>query len=170
MIPKKSLTKKSLVNVWKARKSNKYRGEQAGEGWVTSLQYNTSSSTCIPNMTTLACTVLQKSLMKGFPYSKYGSMERKQTDICREGGGCFAIPQFNTSATCIYGYSSLHGFTEIFDEDFVVQSMERKKIGQIQARISRRRFAIPRSMSSLICIINMTTLACTVVEKSLTKI
>ena len=38
-----------------------------------------------------------------------------------------------------YEYSSLHSFTEIFDENFIIQSMERKKIGQIQGRISRRR-------------------------------
>ena len=49
--------------------------------------FNTSLSTCSPNMTTLACTVSQKSLMK----------------------------------------------------NFIIQSMERKKIGQIQGRISRRR-------------------------------
>ena len=38
-----------------------------------------------------------------------------------------------------YEYSSLHSFTEIFDEKSIIQSMERKKIGQIQERISRRR-------------------------------
>ena len=38
-----------------------------------------------------------------------------------------------------YEYSSLHSFREIFDENFIIQSMERKKIGQIQGRISRRR-------------------------------
>ena len=38
-----------------------------------------------------------------------------------------------------YDYSSLHSFTEIFVKNFIIQSMERKKIGQIQGRISRRR-------------------------------
>ena len=38
-----------------------------------------------------------------------------------------------------YNYSSLHSFREIFEENFIIQSMERKKIGQIQRRISRRR-------------------------------
>ena len=38
-----------------------------------------------------------------------------------------------------YKYSSLHSFTEIFlMKNFIIQSMERKKIGQIQGRISRR--------------------------------
>ena len=38
-----------------------------------------------------------------------------------------------------YEYSSLHNFTEIFDKNFIIQSMERTKIGQIQGRVSRRR-------------------------------
>ena len=38
-----------------------------------------------------------------------------------------------------YDHSSLHIFIEIFDENFHRQSMERKKNGQIQGRISRRR-------------------------------
>ena len=38
-----------------------------------------------------------------------------------------------------YEYSSLQSFTEIFDENFIIQSMERKKIRQIQGRIRRRR-------------------------------
>ena len=49
--------------------------------------------------------------------------------------------------------------------------MERKKIGQIKGRMRGEGwFAIPQySMSSSICIPNMTLLACKVVEKSLTK-
>ena len=38
-----------------------------------------------------------------------------------------------------YDYSSLHSFLEILTKNFIIQSMERKKIGQIQGRISRRR-------------------------------
>ena len=38
-----------------------------------------------------------------------------------------------------YDYSRFHSFTEIFDKNFTIQNMERKKIGQIQGRISRRR-------------------------------
>ena len=70
-----------------------------------------------------------------------------------------------------YEYSSLHSFTEIFDENFVIQSMERKKIGQIQGRIRGEGwFAIPRySISLSTCLPNMTILACTVSQKSLTK-
>ena len=69
-----------------------------------------------------------------------------------------------------YDYSSLHSFTEIFDEKFH-QSMERKKIGQIRERISRRRLVCnPRYNTSLsTCSPNMTILACTVSQKSLTK-
>ena len=86
-VSEKSLTKISSFKVWKERKSDKYREEYAGEGWFAIPRYNTSLSTCIPNMTTLACTVSQKSLTK----------------------------------------------------NFIIQSMERKKIRQMQGRISRRR-------------------------------
>ena len=70
-----------------------------------------------------------------------------------------------------YEYSSFHSFTEIFDKNFIIQSMERKKIGQIQGRIRGEGwFSIPRYNTSLsTCIPNMTTLACTVSQKSLTK-
>ena len=67
---------------WKNTGKNKQ--EKAGSQIP---RYNTSLSNCSPNMTTLACTVSQKSLTK----------------------------------------------------NFIIQSMERKKIGQIQGRISRRR-------------------------------
>ena len=33
-----------------------------------------------------------------------------------------------------YDYYTLHGFTEIFNKNFIIQSMERKKIGQIQGK------------------------------------
>ena len=70
-----------------------------------------------------------------------------------------------------YEYSSLHSFREIFDENFIIRSMERKKIGQIQGGISRRRLVRnPRYNTSLsTCIPNMNTLACTVSQKTLTK-
>ena len=48
--------------------------------------------------------------------------------------------------------------------------MEKKKIGQIQGRISRRLVCNPtNNICSSICIPNMTTLACMIVEKFLTK-
>ena len=55
--------------------------------------------------------------------------------------------------------------------NFIVQGMARKKIGQIQARISRRRLVRNPTIKYIIinCIPNMTTLACTVSQKSLTK-
>ena len=70
-----------------------------------------------------------------------------------------------------YEYSSLHSFTEIFDENFIIQSMERKKIGQIQGRISRRRLVLNPTIQYIIInlIPNVTTLACTVSQKSLKK-
>ena len=70
-----------------------------------------------------------------------------------------------------YEYSSLHNFREIFDENFIIQSLERKKIGQIQGKLAGEGwFAIPRYNKSLsTCTPNMNTLACTVSQKSLTK-
>ena len=70
-----------------------------------------------------------------------------------------------TTLACTVSQKSL---TKIF----IIQSMERKKIGQIHGRISRRKlFAIPRYNTSLsTCIPNITTLTCTVSQKSLTKI
>ena len=69
-----------------------------------------------------------------------------------------------TTLACTVSQTSL-------TKNFIIQSMEKKKIGQIQGRISRRRLVCnPKySMSSSICIPNMTLLACKVVEKSLTK-
>ena len=54
-----------------------------------------------------------------------------------------------------YDYSSLHSFTEIFDENFIIRSMERKKIGQIQGRISRGKLV--RSPTIKYIIINQHT-------------
>ena len=49
-----------------------------------------------------------------------------------------------------YDYSSLHSFTEIFDKNFSIQNMERKKIGQIQGRISRRRLVYNHSIQHVV--------------------
>ena len=71
-----------------------------------------------------------------------------------------------------YDYSSLHSFTEIFDENFIIQSIERKKIGQIQERISRRRLVCNPTNTpchNQYVYQNMSILACKVLEKSLTK-
>ena len=47
------------------------------EGWFAIPRYKTSLSSCIQNMTTQACTVLQKSLMKKNHYLKYGKNENR---------------------------------------------------------------------------------------------
>ena len=71
-----------------------------------------------------------------------------------------------------YDYSCLHRFTEIFDEKFH-QSKYGKKENWTNAGKNKQEKAglqSPRySMSSSICIPNMTFLACMVVEKSFTK-
>ena len=73
-----------------------------------------------------------------------------------------------------YDYSSLHSFTEIFDEKFHHSKYGKKEnwtnTGKNKQEKAEGWFAIPRySMSSSTFIPNMSLLACKVVEKSLTK-
>ena len=64
------------------------KGRIRGEGWFLIPRYNKSSSTCIPNMSILACMVVEKSLTKNF-HQKRGRTEgtdgRKdgRTDRCK---------------------------------------------------------------------------------------
>ena len=91
------------------------------EGWFAIPRYNTSLLICNPNMTTLACTVSQKSLTKNFIIE---SMERKKIGqiqgrisrrrLVRNPTIQYIIINLHTK----YDYSSLHSFTEIFDEKF----------------------------------------------------
>ena len=75
MVSQKFLTQKtSLLKVWKERKSDKSREKKEWEGLFTFPWYNTSLSTSIPKMTTLACTVLQ-NLWRKIHSSKYGKKE-----------------------------------------------------------------------------------------------
>ena len=111
----------SSFKVWKERKLDKYREEYVGEGWFAIPRYNALLSTCSPNMTTgtLACTVSEKSLTKNFIIQ---SMERKKIGqiqgrissrrLVRNPTIQYIIINLHTK----YDYSSLHGFTEIFDE------------------------------------------------------
>ena len=120
-VSQKSLTKLSSFKVWKERKLDKYREDYAGEGWFAIKRYNTSLSTCISNMTTLACIVSQKSLTKNFIIQ---SMERKKIGqiqgrisrkrLVRNPTIQYIIINLLTK----YDYSSLHSFTEISDEKF----------------------------------------------------
>ena len=84
-------------------------------------------------------------------YSKYGNEENvTKTGKKKHQNAWFAISQYNsslstslpdiTTQTCTVLHKSL-------TKNFIIQSMERKKIGQIQGRISRSRpgwIAIPR--------------------------
>ena len=92
-----------------------------------------SSSICIPNMTFLACTVVEKSLSKkcyGITEGRTdGRMDGRtdgMTDKCKPvyphffKAGSFAIPRYNTSlSTCIPNMNTLTcSSTEIFDKKF----------------------------------------------------
>ena len=75
-------------------------------------------------------------------YSKYGKKEnqintgrnkQERADVCNP-----TIQYIIINLHSKYDYPSLHSFTEIFDKKFIILSTERKKIGQVQERISRR--------------------------------
>ena len=70
-----------------------------------------------------------------------------------------------------YDYSNLHSYKEIFDENFIIQYIERKQIGHKQERISIRRLVRNPTIQYIINIFitTLTTLPCTVSQKSLTK-
>ena len=109
-------------------------------------------------MTTLACTLSQKSLTKNFIIQ---SMERKKIGqiqgrisrrrLVRNPTIQYIIINLHTK----YEYSSLHNFTEIFDEKFHHSKYGKKEIGQIRRRISRRRLV--RNPTILYIIINLHT-------------
>ena len=98
--------------------TGKNKQEKAGS---QSSRYNTSLSTCIPNMTTLACTVSQNSLTKNFIIQ---SMERKKIGQIQGRISSRRLVHNPTIQYIIinqhtkYDYSSLHSFTEICDEKF----------------------------------------------------
>ena len=118
-VSQKSLTKHFIIQSMERKKLDKYREEYAGEGWFAIPRYNTSLSTCSPNMTSLACTLWQKSLTKNFIIQ---SMERKkigqiQGRISRRRLVCNpTIQHVIINLYTNYESSSLHGCGEIFDE------------------------------------------------------
>ena len=92
-------------------------------------------------MTTIAYTVSQKSLTKHFiiqsiKRKKIGQIQGRisRRRLVRNPTIHYTIINLHTK----YDYSSLHSFTEILTKKFIIQSMERKKIGQIKGRISRK--------------------------------
>ena len=93
-------------------------------------------------MTILACMVSQKSLTKNFDIQ---SMERKkigqiQGKISRRRlAGNPMIQYIIINLHTKYDYSSLHNSQKSETKNFIIQSVERKKIGQIQGRITRRK-------------------------------
>ena len=120
-VSQKSLTEISSFKIWNERKLDKYMEEKAGEGWFAIPRYKTSLSTWIPNIYTLACTVSQKSLTKNFIIQ---SMERKKIGQIQGRISSRRLVRNPTIQYLIinphtkYEYSSLHSFTEIFDEKF----------------------------------------------------
>ena len=93
-------------------------------------RYNTSLSTCIPNMNTLASTVSQKSLLENFIIQ---SMERNKIGQTqgrirrRRLVGNPTIHYIIINLHTKYDYSSFHSFTEIFDEKFLHSKYGKKE-------------------------------------------
>ena len=102
--------------------------------------------------------ISQKSLTKNFIIR---SMERKeigqiQRRISMRKLVCNPTIQYIIiNLPTKHEYSNLHSFTEIFDEKFHFQNMERKKIGQIQGRTSMSRLV--RNPTIQYIIINLHT-------------
>ena len=109
-------------------------------------------------MTPLACIVSQKSLTKNFINQ---NMERKKIGQLQ---GRISMRRLvrNPATQCViinlhtkYDYSSLHSFTEIFDEKFHHSKYGKNENGQIQERISMRRLV--RNPTIQYIIINLHT-------------
>ena len=127
-------------------------------------------------MTTLACMVSQKSLTTKFIFSKYGKKENwtnTRKNMHEKAGSQYhdTIHHYQPAYQIWLLCSSLQSFTEIFDKKIIIQIMERNKIGLILGRISMKRLvAISQCSISLSSSKqNMTTPACMVSQKSLTK-
>ena len=157
-VSQKSLTKNFLIQSMERKKIGQIQGRIRREGWFAIPRYNTSLSTCLPNMTALACTVSQKSLTKNFIIQ---SMERKKIGQIQgriRGEGWFTIPRYTTSlSTCTPNMTALACTVsqKSLTKNFIIQSMERKKIGQMQGRISRKRLV--RNPTIHYIIINLST-------------
>ena len=80
------LAKLSLFKECKERKLDKYKRRYAGDDWFSIPRYNNSSyqilNTCVPNMTILACTVVEESLTKKYIVQ---SMKGKKTGQTHRG-------------------------------------------------------------------------------------
>ena len=109
-------------------------------------------------MTTLACIVSQKSLTKNFIIH---SMERKKIGqiqgrisrkrLVHNPRIQYIIIKLHTK----YDYSTCKVSQKSLMKNFIIQSMERKKMGQIQGRIGRR--MLVRNPTIQYIIINLLT-------------
>ena len=107
-------------------------------------------------------------------YSNYGKKEILTNIGKKKMKRLVTIPRYNISlSTCIVNLATLACTVsqKSWMKNFIIQSMERKKIGQMLGRISMKRLVVilryNTSLSS--CKQNMITPACTVSKKSLTK-
>ena len=85
-----------------------------------SQSYNTSLSTCIPNMNTLACTISEFFFDEKFHHSKYGKKENwtNTGKNKQKKAGSQSHDTIHHYQPTKYDYSSFHSFREIFDEKF----------------------------------------------------
>ena len=126
-----------------------------------------------PNMTTRACMVLQQSLTKNFNIQ---NMERKKIGQIQERISIRRLVHYLTIQFIIinlhskYDNSSLHSFTEIFDEKFHHSKYGKKEMRtNIGMNKHQKTGSQSHHTSSSTCIPSMITLACMVSQISLTK-
>ena len=135
---------KIIIQNIERKKIGQIRGRISIRRLVRNLTIQISLSSCRPNITTLACSFTEIFYEK-FHQSKV--WKERQSDKYEEelaGESWFAIPRYIIiNLHTVYDNSSLHSFTEIFDENIHYLKYGNKEIGQIQGRISMW-FAIPQ--------------------------
>ena len=121
MVVERSLTKNFILQSMEGKKSGQMQGRICCRRLVINPTVHKSSSTCVPNMSILACMVVEKSLTKNFILQ---SMEGKKSGQM-QGRICWrrlvlnpTIQQVVINLRTKYEHSSLYGCGEIFDEKF----------------------------------------------------
>ena len=97
-------------------------------------------------MTILACTVMEK-----FHYLKNGKKIGEKQGRAKEKARLNPTIQhivFNLHSK--YDYSSLHSCGKSLTQNFIIQRMERKKIGEVRGRISRKALVLNPTIQHVI--------------------
>ena len=121
MAAEKSLTKNFILQSMEGKKSGQMQGRISRRSWFSIPRYIKSSSTCILNISILACMVVEKSLTKNFILQSMEGKKSEQMQVrisCRKLVLNSTIQQAVINLSTKYEHSSLHGCGEIFDKKF----------------------------------------------------